>query len=99
MPGLDAEAHQLWPTSAREVAAAGVAALFAFPIRIGAISLGTLELHRRTPGPLSTTQPAHTLAVVDTAAWLILAMTAGDSTAPCPTRPIACSSTRQQEWP
>ncbi len=43
-----------WPTFRTEVTALGVQALFAFPIRIGNVSLGSLGLYRRSPGDLST---------------------------------------------
>ena len=65
-----------WPGLERELAAAGVEAVFAFPVRIGATSLGTLDLHRRTPGQLSDEHLASVLATVDRAAPLLLAVTA-----------------------
>jgi len=45
-----------WPALFAELVALDVGALFAFPIRVGAVALGTLDLYRRTPGDLSTGQ-------------------------------------------
>jgi hypothetical protein len=58
-----AERQNRWPGFAEAALALGVAAVFAFPLQVGGIGLGTLELFRRHPGSL----PA---AVVDDAALL-----------------------------
>jgi hypothetical protein len=42
-----------WPVFRNEATRAGVRAVFAFPIRIGAIWLGAVDFYRRSPGPLS----------------------------------------------
>jgi hypothetical protein len=60
--GLDTR----WPMFRTQLTEAGVRALFAFPIRIGAILLGTIDLHRRSAGPLAPPQLRHTLRSVDT---------------------------------
>jgi GAF domain-containing protein len=45
-----------WPVYAAEARRHGVRAIFAFPLRIGSIALGTLDLYRRAPGDLTGTQ-------------------------------------------
>jgi GAF domain len=45
-----------WPTLVAELAGLDVRALFAFPIRVGSVGLGTLDLYRRTPGGLGPEQ-------------------------------------------
>lgn len=64
-------AHR-WPAFSRAAAAAGVAAVFAMPLRIGAIRLGTLYLVRDRPGPLTPERlsTAYYLASVATVAVL-----------------------------
>lgn len=57
-----------WPGFTGDAVAAGVAAVFSFPLRVGAASLGVLELHRTTPGPLSTTHLADAFLLADAAA-------------------------------
>ncbi|MEV6624404.1 ANTAR domain-containing protein [Amycolatopsis sp. NPDC051106] len=45
-----------WPGFADAALAVGAAAVFAFPLRFGAIKFGTLELVRRRPGGLPSAQ-------------------------------------------
>ena len=45
-----------WPVFGSEARRTGARAIFAFPIRIGAIWLGAVDFYRQSPGPLS--QPA-----------------------------------------
>jgi hypothetical protein len=83
-PVLVAEvgAHQArWPGFAQAAAAAGVGAVFAFPLQVGAIRLGTLELLRRRPGALNAreTTDAALLARLATSALLDDAQRAEDA--------------------
>ncbi|CAN5398376.1 GAF domain-containing protein [soil metagenome] len=41
-----------WPVFAAAAARLGAAALFAFPITMGAVTVGVIDLYRTTPGPL-----------------------------------------------
>jgi ANTAR domain-containing protein len=54
-----------WPAFAGAACELGVRALFAFPLRIGAIGLGVLELHRDSPGSMSTRQIGDVLVLAD----------------------------------
>ncbi|GAA2756840.1 GAF and ANTAR domain-containing protein [Actinopolymorpha rutila] len=47
-----AEATVRWPMFTREIAAMGVRAIFALPLRIGMHSMGVLDFHRTRHGPL-----------------------------------------------
>lgn len=49
-----AESNHRWPFFAKEAETLGVSALFAFPIRVSTLSIGTLGLYREEPGPLAT---------------------------------------------
>jgi hypothetical protein len=51
---------------------AGAAAVFAFPLRIGAIRVGVLGLYRDKEGPLSSFQFGDALILADTATVLLL---------------------------
>jgi hypothetical protein len=70
------------PTTIRWVAfgppalAAGVGAVFGFPIRIGAAGLGALNLYRGRSGPLTDEQHADALVLADLAAEIILLLQA-----------------------
>jgi GAF domain-containing protein len=65
-----------WPAFTPPVLAAGVRALFGFPIRIGAARLGALNLYRDAPGRLGAEEHADALALADMAARAILAVQA-----------------------
>lgn len=74
VPDLAAVAAGVWPIFASEIGSteqAPIAALFAFPIRTGAASIGALDLYRRSPGWLSEAQIARGLALVDLAALVL----------------------------
>jgi len=61
-----------WPTFISQAAAAGVRAVFALPLRVGAISLGVLDLYRLRPGALTDGQLAFALMAADAAALSLL---------------------------
>ena len=61
-----------WPSYAEAAAAAGVAAAHAFPLRVGAIRLGVLEVTRDRPGAPTPEGYADALVVADLAAHALL---------------------------
>lgn len=61
-----------WPAFEVEARQAGVRALFAFPLRIGAIAFGAVDLYRRTPGGLTDTQLGAALSAIDATALAVL---------------------------
>jgi GAF domain-containing protein len=65
-----------WPTFAGPAVRTGVRALYAFPLRIGAITLGVLDLCRSTPAALTEPENRHALLVANTAALAVLAAAA-----------------------
>jgi ANTAR domain len=72
------EAGIRWPGFAPAARLAGVAAVFTFPLRIGAIRAGVLGLYRGHPGPLSGFQLGEALVFADTATLLLLDADARD---------------------
>ena len=68
----DRESGIRWPVFAPAASAAGVAAVFAFPLVVGAIRAGVLGLYRDRPGPLSDFQLGDALVFADTATLLLL---------------------------
>ena len=68
----DGEAGRRWPVFAPAARQAGAAAIFAFPLRIGAIRAGVMGLYRARPGPLSAVQLGDALIFADTATLLLL---------------------------
>jgi hypothetical protein len=75
-PDLAAPAEARWPAFTPSAVAVGVRALFALPLRIGAVRLGALTLFRYAPGPLTDTQYADALAMSTVATRTILALQA-----------------------
>ena len=61
-----------WPVFAPAAARAGAAAVFVFPLRVGAIQAGVLGLYRARPGPLTDLQLGDALIFADTATLLLL---------------------------
>ena len=66
------ESGRRWPVFALAARQAGAAAIFAFPLRIGAIRAGVLGLYRERPGPLTAFQLGDALVFADTATLLLL---------------------------
>jgi len=66
------DVHIRWPAFAPAAAKAGAWAVFAFPLQLGAISPGVLDLYATAPGGLDTEELADALAFADTATLLLL---------------------------
>jgi hypothetical protein len=67
-----------WPAFAALMAGTGMAALFAFPLQLGAVGLGVLTLYRRAAGRLSVEGLAEGLRVADTLALLLVGSDGGN---------------------
>ncbi|HWL43316.1 MAG TPA: GAF and ANTAR domain-containing protein [Ilumatobacter sp.] len=71
------------PTVARWLAftdpavAAGARAVFGFPLRVGGVRLGAMNLYDRHPGPLTDDQHADALIMAEVAAQSVLTLQAG----------------------
>jgi hypothetical protein len=66
VPALGSDSSMLrWPVFAPAAFAAGVLAAFAFPLVMGAISVGALEIHRGWEGELSAAELAEVLLFAD----------------------------------
>jgi hypothetical protein len=70
-----------WPGFLEGAAAAGVRAVFAFPLSIGAIDVGVLDLYRDAPGDLDAGRFRMALAAADCAALALLDRDAAGGTA------------------
>jgi GAF domain-containing protein len=66
-----------WPAFGAPALNGGVRAVFGFPIRIGAVRLGALDLYRDQAGPLSDDQYGFAMVMADVAARTILSLQAG----------------------
>ena len=80
----EVEAVRRWPAFAPAACQAGAAAIFAFPLQVGAIRAGVMGLYRERPGSLSAFQLGDALVFADTATLLMLDaqdQTAGEAVA------------------
>ena len=71
-PDLGVMGGLRWPAFRAPAVAAGVRAAFGFPISVGSVRLGALDLYRDLPGPLTAPQHADALRLADAAGVLIL---------------------------
>jgi hypothetical protein len=78
-PDLSRTGPLRWPAFAAGAQSAGLAAVFAFPLQVGAIRLGVLDLYRTTAGVLSPGELADALCFTDAATTLLLHAQALDS--------------------
>jgi hypothetical protein len=61
-----------WPVFGAEALALGARAVFAFPLRVGAVRIGALDLYRDRTGPLPDDDVAEALAFTATATAVLL---------------------------
>jgi hypothetical protein len=75
-PDLSDPEVERWPAFAPAAVASGARALFGFPMNVGSVRLGALNLYRDEPGPLTDGQHADALAMAGAAARTVLDMQA-----------------------
>ncbi|NEA34435.1 GAF domain-containing protein [Streptomyces sp. SID13031] len=71
-PDLATTGFSRWPGFAEGALQAGVAAVFAFPLQVGAIRVGVLDLYRDSPGGLDSPQLSEALAFTEAAVTVLL---------------------------
>jgi GAF domain-containing protein len=69
---LDAEPPSRWPAYSPSMRAAGIRAVFAFPLQLGAAKLGVLDIFRISPGPLSRPELAQAFRLSDEAVLILM---------------------------
>jgi len=75
-PDLAEPSTPRWLAFAPPAVGAGVRAIFGFPLHVGAVRLGALNLYRDRPGPLTDEQHADALVMADVAAQALLVLQA-----------------------
>jgi hypothetical protein len=76
-PDLADPVTRRWPVFTPPALEAGARAVFGFPLRVGTVRLGALNLYRDCPGPLGGDQHADALVIADVAARWVLEAQAG----------------------
>ncbi|WP_104174688.1 GAF domain-containing protein [Arthrobacter sp. Y81] len=72
VPDVHSPLPYSWPVLSKALEKTGVAAIFVFPLKVGALDLGVVELHRTTPGSLSTSDQSTAAVIADETAWHLL---------------------------
>jgi hypothetical protein len=75
-PDLADPATDRWFAFTPPAVAAGARAVFGFPLQVGAVRVGALNLYRDQPGPMSEDQYADALVLAGLAAQAVLGMQA-----------------------
>jgi hypothetical protein len=76
-PRLDDPDHARWPAFAPAAVTAGVLAAFGFPLRVGAIRLGSLDLYHGRSGDLAAAQLTDAIAMADIVTGAVIAVQDG----------------------
>ncbi|WP_211766733.1 GAF and ANTAR domain-containing protein [Kutzneria sp. CA-103260] len=72
MIAVDLTMPSPWPMFAQAAVEAGVRAVFAFPLQMGSIAVGVLEIYRTVPGDFTTVEYRDALLYSDAAMSLLL---------------------------
>jgi GAF domain-containing protein len=75
-PDLKHPRLRQWPAFTGPVLEAGVRAVFGFPLRVGGVQLGALNLYCEQTGPLTDEQHADALVMADVAAHAVILLQA-----------------------
>jgi hypothetical protein len=76
-PDLASAGVRRWAAFTPGAVRAGARAVFGFPLQVGAVRIGALNLYRDAPGPLDDDQHAEALVLASVAARAVLGMQAG----------------------
>lgn len=76
-PNLADPASPRWPAFTGPVVDAGVRAIFGFPLQVGAVRLGALNLYSDAAGPLTDAQHAGALLMAGIVAQAVMLLQAG----------------------
>ncbi|WP_298252143.1 GAF domain-containing protein [uncultured Arthrobacter sp.] len=72
LPYARSMTHDRWPVFGMALSGTDVQALFVFPLLVGAMDIGVVELYSTTPGELTESDRATARSLADRAAWRLL---------------------------
>ena len=72
LPDVRKGSHAAWPVFAKSLLELDVAAIFVFPLALGALDIGVVELYSSDSGPLSRAKHSTALQLADAATWHLL---------------------------
>ena len=79
VPDVRSADHSWWPMFGHAVVDTEARAVFSFPLRIGAATVGVVDLYRRSPGGLSDLDIAHAVALAGAVAGKAAAYAVADA--------------------
>lgn len=79
VPELETE-QQRWPGFAPAARRLGAAAVYSFPLQVGVVRLGSIDLYRDRPGSLRATELADALILADLATEAVIEILDGHAT-------------------
>jgi hypothetical protein len=71
---MQSPSHQEWPLFSKSLVGEGVGALFAFPLMVGTLGIGAVDLYSRVPGDLTASQVTGAMSLAGVAARQVLRM-------------------------
>lgn len=72
VPDAQSVLHPDWPMFDKAISGTDAAALFVFPLTVGAADLGVVELYHSVPGTLSRTEQATAAMLAGQTSWCLL---------------------------
>lgn len=72
LPDVKLEAPVSWPVFSKAVSEFEVAAIFVFPLRVGAVDVGLIEMYSSTPGSLESADYSLAIQLCEAASWHLL---------------------------
>ena len=72
VPYVRSMGHEKWPVFGKALMDSDAQALFVFPLVVGALDIGVVELYSTAPGTLGETELVTARALADEAAWSLL---------------------------
>ncbi|MHA7294337.1 GAF domain-containing protein [Arthrobacter sp. HLT1-21] len=79
LPDLQSADHHLWPVFGKALAETGAAALYVFPLAVGTIDIGVVELYRTSPWTLTLSDQVTASTLADQTSWTVLRQLLNDS--------------------
>lgn len=64
--------HPEWPAFAEAIRGGAVGAMFAFPLTVGSLEIGAVDLYSTSPTGLTASQISHVSALAHLASWQVL---------------------------
>lgn len=72
LPYVRSGSHPAWPVFAKALGGLDVSALFVYPLVLGAMDIGVVELYSSDAGPLSQADHSTAVQLADAATWQLL---------------------------